>query len=43
MASFINLLNKNWGEREGKYEEIIASKDKEIRKLKEKIESQNSK
>ncbi|NFN85595.1 GTP pyrophosphokinase [Clostridium sporogenes] len=39
MASFINLLNKNWGEREGKYEEVIASKDEEIRKLKEKIKN----
>ncbi len=36
MASFINLLNKNWCEREGKYEEIIASKDEEIKKIKRK-------
>ncbi len=36
MASFINLLNKNWCEREGKYEEIIASKDEEIKKIKKK-------
>lgn len=40
MASLINLLNKNWGEMEQKYEKIIASKDEEIRKLKLKIQKQ---
>jgi len=37
MASYINLLNKNWGEMEQKYEKIIASKDEEIEKLKSQI------
>lgn len=35
MASLINLLNRNWIEMESKYEKIIETKDKEIKKLKE--------
>lgn len=34
MASFINLLSKNWCEMEQRYKEIIATKDDEIKKLK---------
>ncbi len=34
MASFINLLNKNLSEINGRYEEIIRAKDEEIAKLK---------
>lgn len=38
MASMINLLNRSWSEMEKKYEKIIDSKNKEIEKLKEKIQ-----
>ncbi|GIM29615.1 GTP pyrophosphokinase [Clostridium polyendosporum] len=37
MASLINLLNKNWCEMEEKYKNIIAEKEKEIVRLKEKL------
>ena len=37
MASLINLLNKNLCEMESSYEKKIASKDEEIRRLREKI------
>ena len=37
MASFINLLNKNWCIMEQSYKEKIAAKDEEIKKLKEKL------
>lgn len=38
MASLINLINRSWNEMEGKYESIIDNKNKEIMKLKGKIE-----
>lgn len=37
MASLINLLNKNWCEMEERYESIIAEKEQEIRRLKERL------
>lgn len=37
MASLINMLNKNWCEMKQNYENIIASKDEEIKRLKEKL------
>jgi len=37
MASFINLLNRNWATMERNYEDIIELKNKEIRELKDKI------
>lgn len=37
MASFINLLNKNLSEINGRYEEIIRSKDEEIAALKKQL------
>ena len=37
MASFINLLNKNWCTMEQSHKEKIAAKDEEIKKLKEKL------
>ena len=37
MASLINLMNKNLCEMEDSYEKVIASKDEEIRRLKEKL------
>lgn len=43
MASFINLLNKEWCEREIKYDDVIASKDDEIKLLKEKIKKYKTK
>lgn len=38
MASLINLINRSWNGLEVKYENIIENKNKEIMKLKEKIE-----
>jgi len=38
MASLINIINRSWNEMEGKYENIIENKNKEIMRLKEKIE-----
>jgi ppGpp synthetase/RelA/SpoT-type nucleotidyltranferase len=38
MASLINIINRSWNEMEGKYESIIDNKNKEIMKLKGKIE-----
>lgn len=37
MASLINLMNKNLCEMENSYDQLIASKDEEIRVLKEKL------
>lgn len=37
MASFINLLNKNLGEMEYRYEDILDKKEKEIEELKKKL------
>lgn len=37
MASLINLLNKNWSQMEGKYDEVIKSKNNQILKIKDKI------
>lgn len=38
MASFINLLNRNWTEMEEKYERVINLKNSQIKELKGKIE-----
>ncbi|TDX53153.1 RelA/SpoT domain-containing protein [Orenia marismortui] len=38
MASFINLLNRNWTKMENEYERIIDSKNKQINELKNNIE-----
>lgn len=37
MASLINMLNRNWTQMEEKYERMIDEKNKEIRKLEDKI------
>ncbi len=37
MASLINLINRNWTEMRQKYENIIDSKDKQIKELKDTI------
>jgi len=42
MASFINLLNRNWTEMENKYEKIIDEKNNQVRELKDKIEQMNT-
>lgn len=42
MASLINLINRSWTEMEGKYESIIDNKNKEIMKLKGKIEENST-
>ena len=42
MASFINLLNRNWTEMENKYERIIDEKNNQVRELKDKIEQMNT-
>lgn len=42
MASFINLLNRSWTQMEGKYERIIANKNKQIEDLKSRIENTGS-
>lgn len=38
MASVINTLNRSWSEMESKYEKVIAYKNNEIMKIKEKIQ-----
>lgn len=38
MASMINILNRSWTEMESKYEKVIEIKDRELIKLKEKIQ-----
>jgi Uncharacterized protein conserved in bacteria len=42
MASLINLINRSWNGLEGKYENIIENKNKEIIKLKKKIEESST-
>lgn len=42
MASLINILNRSWSNMEEKYENIIENKNREIEKLKEKIELSSS-
>jgi len=42
MASFINLLNRNWTEMENKYERIINEKNNQVKELKDKIEQMNT-
>lgn len=42
MASLINILNRSWSGMEEKYEKIIDNKNKEIEKLREKIEQTSS-
>lgn len=42
MASLINLLNRSWSSMEEKYENIIDNKNKEIEKLRERIEQSDS-
>lgn len=42
MASFINLLNRNWTEMEEKYERVINSKNSKIKELKGKIEQKTT-
>lgn len=42
MASIINIINRSWNEMEDKYESIIENKNKEIMKLKEKIEESDA-
>lgn len=37
MASYINLLNRNWNQMEKEYQDIISEKDNEIKKLKDKL------
>lgn len=42
MASFINLLNKNWTAMEEKYERIIDLKNNQLKELKGKIEEKTT-
>ena len=38
MASLINMLNNNLGDKDSYYENIIKEKDEEIKRLKEELE-----
>lgn len=39
MASLVNLLNRSWTEMEGKYQRVIDYTNREVEKLKEKIQT----
>ena len=43
MASFINLLSKNWNEMECGYKSLIKEKDEELRYLRERLDSLENK